>query len=405
MNKIELLAPAGNLDKLNTALYFGADAVYCGGKAFSLRSFADNFTAEDFKQGVTIAHSMGKKIYVTINIFARNYDFEHLKDYLKMLEEIKVDGVILSDPGIIDFTKNHAPNLEIHISTQANTLNKYSAQFWANQGAKRIVLARELSLKEISQIREALPDDIELEAFCHGAMCISYSGRCLLSDYFTNRSSNRGACVQACRWNYSIREKDSNGDFYDISEDERGTYILNSKDLNMISHIDDLHKAGVTSFKIEGRMKSQYYVATVVNAYRRAIDEYYRIGSDYKNNPIFAQEILKTNHRSFTTAYMFADNNQTVNYLNSQSNGDRTFIASVLEYDNQTKSAIIEMRNRFMVGDELEVLSPSDQLNKIIKVENLTNLDNVAVTDAKIVQEKLILETDIPLYKGDILRK
>ncbi len=405
MNKIELLAPAGNLDKLNTALYFGADAVYCGGKAFSLRSFADNFTAEDFKQGVTIAHSMGKKIYVTINIFARNYDFEHLKDYLKMLEEIKVDGVILSDPGIIDFTKNHAPNLEIHISTQANTLNKYSAQFWANQGAKRIVLARELSLKEISQIREALPDDIELEAFCHGAMCISYSGRCLLSDYFTNRSSNRGACVQACRWNYSIREKDSNGDFYDISEDERGTYILNSKDLNMISHIDDLHKAGVTSFKIEGRMKSQYYVATVVNAYRRAIDEYYRIGSDYKNNPIFAQEILKTNHRSFTTAYMFADNNQTVNYLNSQSNGDRTFIASVLEYDNQAKSAIIEMRNRFMVGDELEVLSPSDQLNKIIKVENLTNLDNVPVTDAKIVQEKLILKTDIPLYKGDILRK
>ena len=405
MNKIELLAPAGNLDKLNTALYFGADAVYCGGKAFSLRSFADNFTAEDFKQGVTIAHSMGKKIYVTINIFARNYDFEHLKDYLKMLEEIKVDGVILSDPGIIDFTKNHAPNLEIHISTQANTLNKYSAQFWANQGAKRIVLARELSLNEISQIREALPDDIELEAFCHGAMCISYSGRCLLSDYFTNRSSNRGACVQACRWNYSIREKDSNGDFYDISEDERGTYILNSKDLNMISHIDDLHKAGITSFKIEGRMKSQYYVATVVNAYRRAIDEYYRIGSDYKNNPIFAQEILKTNHRSFTTAYMFADNNQTVNYLNSQSNGDRTFIASVLEYDNQTKSAIIEMRNRFMVGDELEVLSPSDQLNKIIKVENLTNLDNVPVTDAKIVQEKLILKTDIPLYKGDILRK
>ena len=405
MNKIELLAPAGNLDKLNTALYFGADAVYCGGKAFSLRSFADNFTAEDFKQGVTITHSMGKKIYVTINIFARNYDFEHLKDYLKMLEEIKVDGVILSDPGIIDFTKNHAPNLEIHISTQANTLNKYSAQFWANQGAKRIVLARELSLNEISQIREALPDDIELEAFCHGAMCISYSGRCLLSDYFTNRSSNRGACVQACRWNYSIREKDSNGDFYDIAEDERGTYILNSKDLNMISHIDDLHKAGVTSFKIEGRMKSQYYVATVVNAYRRAIDEYYRIGSDYKNNPIFAQEILKTNHRSFTTAYMFADNNQTVNYLNSQSNGDRTFIASVLEYDNQTKSAIIEMRNRFMVGDELEVLSPSDQLNKIIKVENLTNLDNVPVTDAKIVQEKLILKTDIPLYKGDILRK
>ena len=405
MNKIELLAPAGNLDKLNTALYFGADAVYCGGKAFSLRSFADNFTAEDFKQGVTIAHSMGKKIYVTINIFARNYDFEHLKDYLKMLEEIKVDGVILSDPGIIDFTKNHAPNLEIHISTQANTLNKYSAQFWANQGAKRIVLARELSLNEISQLREALPDDIELEAFCHGAMCISYSGRCLLSDYFTNRSSNRGACVQACRWNYSIREKDSNGDFYDISEDERGTYILNSKDLNMISHIDDLHMAGVTSFKIEGRMKSQYYVATVVNAYRRAIDEYYRIGSDYKNNPIFSQEILKTNHRSFTTAYMFADNNQTVNYLNSQSNGDRTFIASVLEYDNQTKSAIIEMRNRFMVGDELEVLSPSDQLNKIIKVENLTNLDNVPVTDAKIVQEKLILKTDIPLYKGDILRK
>ena len=405
MNKIELLAPAGNLDKLNTAFYFGADAVYCGGKAFSLRSYADNFSQEDFIQGVKIARKMGKKVYVTINIFARNHDFEHLADYLKMLESIGVDGVILSDPGIIDFTKKHAPNLEIHISTQANTLNKYSAKFWAEQGAKRLVLARELSLKEISEIRDALPDDIELEAFCHGAMCISYSGRCLLSDYFTNRSSNRGECVQACRWNYSIREKDSNGDYYDISEDEKGTYILNSKDLNMISHIDDLHKAGVTSFKIEGRMKSQYYVATVVNAYRRAIDEYYRIGSEYKNNPLFASEILKTNHRSFTTAYTLADNNQTVNYANSQSNGDRTFIANVLEYDNQSKTAIIEMRNRFMLGDKLEVLTPSDQLNKVITVDNLTNLDNIPVTDAKIVQEKLILKTDIPLFSGDILRK
>ncbi len=405
MKNFELLAPAGNLSKLKTAFYFGADAVYLGGKNFSLRSFSDNFTQDELLSAVKFAHDLGKKVYVTVNIYARNADFSYLEDYLKYLDLIGVDAVIVSDPGIIALAKKVAPHVDVHISTQANTLNKYSAKFWVDFGASRIILARELSLLDIKEIRDFLPDNIELEAFCHGAMCISYSGRCLLSDYFSNRSSNRGECVQACRWNYSIREKNSNGEYYDISEDEKGTYILNSKDLNMVSYLDKMYDAGISSLKIEGRMKSEYYVATVINAYRRAIDEFEKVGAKYKENPLFMQEILNTNHRAFTTAYMLNDNHETVNYADSQSVGDRTFTASVLGYDSEKKLALIEMRNRFFVGDKLEVLSPSQSFNKVITVTDLTDEQGNAVTDAKIVQQKLYLKTDIPLHEGDILRK
>lgn len=405
MKNFELLAPAGNLSKLKTAFYFGADAVYLGGKNFSLRSFSDNFTQDELLSAVKFAHDLGKKVYVTVNIYARNADFSYLEDYLKYLDLIGVDAVIVSDPGIIALAKKVAPHVDVHISTQANTLNKYSAKFWVDFGASRIILARELSLLDIKEIRDFLPDNIELEAFCHGAMCISYSGRCLLSDYFSNRSSNRGECVQACRWNYSIREKNSNGEYYDISEDEKGTYILNSKDLNMVSYLDKMYDAGISSLKIEGRMKSEYYVATVINAYRRAIDEFEKIGAKYNENPLFMQEILNTNHRAFTTAYMLNDNHETVNYADSQSVGDRTFTASVLGYDSEKKLALIEMRNRFFVGDKLEVLSPSQSFNKVITVTDLTDEQGNAVTDAKIVQQKLYLKTDIPLHEGDILRK
>ncbi len=405
MKNFELLAPAGNIGKLKTALYFGADAVYLGGKNLSLRSFSDNFDDDELSFAVNLAHSENKKVYVTVNIFARNADFCIIETYLRYLESIKVDGVIVSDPGIIMLARKVAPSLPIHISTQANTLNKYSASFWADCGAKRIILARELSLSDIKEIRDYLPDTVEIETFCHGAMCISYSGRCLLSDYFANRSSNRGQCVQACRWNYSLREKNSDGEFYDITEDEKGTYILNSKDLNMISYLDKLYDAGVSSLKIEGRMKSEYYVATVINAYRRAIDEFERLGSAYKNNPLFESEILKTNHRAFTTAYMMGDNHETVNYADSQSVGEKTFIAVVTNYDKVSGIAEIEMRNRFFIGDKLEVLSPSSAFNKIIEVTDLKDENGDTVADAKIVQQKLYLKTDLPLYKGDILRK
>lgn len=405
MKNFELLAPAGNLSKLKTAIYYGADAVYLGGKNFSLRSFSDNFTDEDLKLAVDFVHSKGKKAYVTVNIFAKNADFSYIEDYLKYLEAIGCDAAIVSDPGIIATSLKVAPKLPVHVSTQANTLNKYAAKFWADLGAERIILARELSLSDIKEIRDYLPSSVEIETFVHGAMCISYSGRCLLSDYFSNRSSNRGECVQACRWNYSIREKRSNGDFYDICEDDKGTYILNSKDLNMISYLDKMYDAGISSLKIEGRMKSEYYVATVINAYRRAIDEFERIGAKYKENPLFESEILKTNHRAFTTAFALDKNSRTVNYADSQSAGEKSFIAVVNSYDEKTGVAEIEMRNRFFVGDELEVLSPSDSFNRVIKVTDLKNQAGEAVTDAKIVQEKLYLKTDVKLSAGDILRR
>lgn len=405
MKNFELLAPAGNLSKLKTAIYYGADAVYLGGKNFSLRSFSDNFTEDDLKLAVDFVHSKGKKAYVTVNIFARNADFSYIEDYLKYLEAIGADAAIVSDPGIIATSLKVAPKLPVHVSTQANTLNKYAAKFWADLGAERIILARELSLSDIKEIRDYLPSRVEIETFVHGAMCISYSGRCLLSDYFSNRSSNRGECVQACRWNYSIREKRSDGDFYDICEDEKGTYILNSKDLNMISYLDKMYDAGISSLKIEGRMKSEYYVATVINAYRRAIDEFERLGAKYKENPLFENEILKTNHRAFTTAFTLDKNNKTVNYADSQSVGEKTFIAVVNSYDEASRVAEIEMRNRFFVGDELEVLSPSNSFNRVIKVTDLKNQSGEAVEDAKIVQEKLYLKTDVKLSAGDILRR
>lgn len=405
MIKPELLAPAGNFTKLVTAVYYGADAVYVGGKDLSLRSYSDNFSDEELEKAVGFCHARGKKLYVTLNIYAKNSDFDRICDRLKFLESIDADAVIISDPGVIYLAKKIATKLKIHISTQANTLNKYSAKFWADQGASRIILARELSLREIAEIRDYLPDDVELEAFCHGAMCISYSGRCLLSDYFANRSSNRGECVQACRWNYSLRERNSDGEWYDITEDTNGSYILNSKDLNMISELDSMVGAGICSFKIEGRMKSEYYLATVVNAYRRAFDSLYINGTDYKKDGLFEKELLKTNHRTFTKAYAFEKRDDTVNYADSQSVGERTFTALVLDYDEVKKTALIEMRNRFAVGDELELLTPYDNLNEKITVTELTDTDKNAVSDAKIVQQKLYLKTDVILHAGDILRK
>ena len=402
MNKVELLAPAGNFSKLKTAIYYGADAVYIGGKNFSLRALSDNFTDDEIADAVIYAHARNVKIYVTVNIFARNNDFEKAAAYFRFLYNAGVDAVLITDIGLIDLCKEVAPGLSIHLSTQANTLNKYSVKAWQNYGLKRVVLARELSLGEVGEIHSFVPG-MELETFVHGAMCISYSGRCLLSNYLNGRDANRGECVQACRWSYELRERNKGGEYYPIEEDGRGSYILNSKDLNMINHIDELIAAGVVSLKIEGRMKSEYYLATVVNAYRRAIDEYYKIGDKYKKNTMFYDELTKTNHRAFTTAFNLGKNPDTINLQDSQSAGSKQFAAIVTDCVDDVVT--VEMRNRFRRGDVLEILSPSENFNKTFTVGKMIDENGDIVEDAKMVQQKLKLEIGLNLSAGDILRK
>lgn len=388
---VELLAPAGTFLKLKTAFKFGADAVYFAGKKFGLRAFAGNFEDDEIEKAVNYAHSLNKKVYITVNILAHEADFDGLKEYIEYLDKIGVDAVIVADVGIIKLIRDVAPNLDIHVSTQANVTNSYSAKFFQDMGVKRIVLARELSIEEIKKIHDAVPD-MELEAFVHGAMCISYSGRCLLSNYFTGRDSNRGACVQACRWEYTITEKSRQGQQFPIEEDERGTYILNSKDLCMIKHLKELEEAGVCSFKIEGRMKSEYYVACTVNAYRRAIN-----GED-----VDISELEKSSHRLFTTGFYFGEKDKEC-FTSSSPVQTHEFMALVLE-DAKDGYVKIEQRNRFKVGDILEVLSPDENFNKKIKITEIKNLKGELIDDAKKVQEVLYLRTELALKEGDILR-
>ena len=397
MIKSELLAPAGSYSKFLTALHFGADAVYVGGKNFSLRTFADNFSLEELKSAVGVAHQQNKKIYVTANVFAKNADFELLKDYLPYLESIGVDAAIISDPGVVYLAKQVAPKLNIHLSTQANTTNKYAVKFWDEIGVSRVILARELSLAEIKDIREFNPN-VELEAFVHGAMCISYSGRCLLSDYLDGRSSNRGACVQSCRWRYEVRalnpSKEETG-WLPLEEDGRGTFIFNSKDLNMLSYLKELEEAGVSSFKIEGRMKSGYYLATVINAYRRLMD-----GGKLSESE---DELLRVAHRDYTTAYALGKNNQTVNYTDSQSKGEYVYIADTL--GSKDGFLHVEMRNRFKKGDELEILSPDGNFKKSFTVETVYDSNGELVEDCKRVQEKYQIACPYEVGAGDFLRR
>ncbi len=395
--KAELLAPCGSFAKLKTALYFGADAVYLGGKNFSLRTFAENFTEEELREGVALAHEKGKKVYITANVFARNADFSRLSEYFRFLQEIGVDGVIISDPGVIYLVKQVAPKLCIHLSTQANTTNKYAVKFWWEQGVSRIVLARELSLAEIKEIHDFVPE-MELEAFVHGAMCISYSGRCLLSDYLDGRSSNRGACVQSCRWRYEVRAQNAtNGksEWLAIEEDGKGTYIFNSKDLNMLAYLREMEGAGIRSFKIEGRMKSGYYLATVINAYRRAMD-----GESIEKS---GEELLAVAHRDYTTAYAFGENRQTVNYTDSQSKGEYVYIADVL--GSEKGRVTVEMRNRFQEGERLEILSPDGNFSKSFIAEEIYDSKGERVTDCKLVQEKYTIKCPYEIKAGDYLRR
>ncbi len=396
---IELLSPAGDMEKLKTALHFGADAVYLAGKSFGLRAYAGNFELSELEEATKFCHQKGKKIYVTVNIIAHNSDFVGLKEYLEFLQKIGIDGVIVADLGIAKFVREYAPNVELHISTQANVINKYSACLMAELGAKRIVLARELGLDEIKEIRAALPKEVELECFVHGAMCISYSGRCLLSNYLNGRDSNKGACVQACRWEYSITEKSRKGQQYEIQEDDRGTYILNSKDLCMINHIKDLIDAGVDSLKIEGRMKSPYYVATVTNAYRRKIDEIY---ANKQIDTDFVEEVEKTSHRLFTTGFFYPGENKE-NLQTSTPVQTHEFVAVVKE-DQKDGKVLVEMRNQFKVGDELEVLSPTNTFNKKFLITKIYS-DGQEIDCARRVQELLTIDCPLPLKVGDILRK
>lgn len=399
--KVELLAPAGNMEKMLTAFHFGADAVYLAGKSFGLRAFADNFDDDEIVKAVEYAHSIGKKVYVTVNIFASNGDFEQLKEYLLFLQSANVDAIIASDVGVISFCREVAPNLAIHVSTQANTLNKYAVRFLHQQGAERIVLARECKFEDIAEINRFVPT-CETEVFVHGAMCISYSGRCLMSNYLTGRDANRGECVQACRWSWQITEEAHRDEPMEVREDQRGTYIFNSKDLNLIHRVPQLIEGGVASFKIEGRMKSPYYVATTVNAYRRAIDAYYGGKFCQELVDFLREDLCKTTHRQFTEGFAFDDGQVRQNYLSSRAVGDSEFLAVVKEYHDGV--ATVEMRSRFQEGQRVEILSPTDSFAKKVEIKNMRNQKGEPVQDAKIVQQILSFDCPYQLQPFDILR-
>lgn len=396
---LELLAPAGNLSKLKTAIKFGADAVYIGGEEFSLRTAADNFTYDEMREGIEFAHTRGKKVYVAVNIVPRSDELERIREYAKKLYEMEADGVIVSDLGAFSVIKNAVPDLPIHISTQANNTNYESANMWHSMGATRIVLARELSLGEIKTVRENLPSDCEIEVFVHGAMCVSYSGRCLLSNYLTNRDSNKGECAQPCRWKYYLMEEKRPGEYMPVFENDKGTFIFNSKDLCMIEHIKELDEAGVKSLKIEGRVKSEYYVSTVVKAYRKAIDDYYA-GKEF-DRKLF-DEVLKVSHREYSKGFYFGNPEQIYTYGSYVRNYD--IVGVVLAYDKETKTATIEQRNRFFKGDEVEFMPPvGDYISA--KITKIMTEDGEEVDSAPHPQQILKIPVDTPLEVDTIMRK
>ena len=402
-NHFELVAPAGNMERLKTAVYFGADAAYFAGKNFGLRAFSDNFTDTELTEAINYLHKNNRKAYITVNIFARTPDFAAIEPHLAIIADAGADGVIVSDLGLLNYIKSKFPTLKIHISTQANVTNKYSAMEYVKLGTERLILARELTLSEIREIRDYLPANVVLEAFCHGAMCISYSGRCLLSNYLCGRDSNRGECVQACRWEYKISESSRDPEnALTLQEDARGSYIFNSKDLNMLAHLDKMADAGISSFKIEGRMKTAYYVANTVNAYRRALDLLQK-GGAYRPDKALLDELYKSSHRRYTTGFYLGEGGAE-DIKSSAVTQEAKFTAVVLHAE--FGKALIEMRNRFQHGDTLEVLSPDENFNKKIKIISMSSENGAAVQIADKVQERLYVDTgDITLHTGDILRK
>ena len=406
MNKIELLAPAGDLEKLKIAIIYGADAVYFGGGSFSLRAGAGGFTLEEMREGIEFAHERGKKCYLTLNIYAHNEDIEPLREYLETIKDLDLDAILVSDPGVLVLIKEYMPDVEIHLSTQANLTNYSAANFWRSMGMKRLVLARELSLEEIKEIRKNLPEDTELEAFVHGSMCISYSGRCLLSNFMTERDSNRGLCAHPCRYKYVLQEEKRPGEFYPIEEDERGTYIMNSKDLCMINYIPDLIEAGIASAKIEGRMKTIYYVASVVGAYRRAIDAYYEDKENWKPDPNWLEELSKASHREFTTGFYFQKpTSQDQNYETSAYVKDYTFLGIVISYDEDTGYALCQQRNKMSLGDDIEIFGPDgNEFNQTITEMKDYNTGE-QLESAPHPKQMILIKTDQPVKENYILRR
>lgn len=405
MKKPELLAPAGSLSKLKYAIMYGADAVYIGGEAFSLRVAAKNFTMEEIEEGIKFAHDRGKKVYITANIIPHNSDIERFPEFVKEVDKLGADAIIVSDLGTFSIVREVAPNLEIHISTQANNTNYQSAKMWHSLGAKRVILARDLSFKEIRQIRDNLHDNCEIETFVHGAMCISYSGRCLLSNYLTHRDANKGACAHPCRWKYYLMEEKRPGEYMPVFENERGTFIYNSKDLCMVEHVPELIEAGIDSFKIEGRVKNELYVATVVKSYRRAIDAYCADPENYKFDESIAKELEKVSHREYTPGFYYGkpDGNQQL-YTSNTYIQDYTIVGVVLDYDEKTGEAIIEQRNRFFKGDEIEVITPSGD-DFTFTVDKMCNDKDIEIDVAPHAQMIVKIKMEQPVCEYTILRK
>lgn len=405
MRTPELLIPASSLEVLKTAVVFGADAVYIGGEAFGLRAKAKNFSMEDMREGILFAHQRGVKVYVTANILAHNRDLEGVEAYFRELKELKPDALIIADPGVFAIARRVCPELELHISTQANNTNYETFLFWHELGVKRVVSARELTLEEIREIREKIPEDMEIETFIHGAICISYSGRCLLSNYFTGRDANQGACTHPCRWKYAVVEETRPGEYMPVYENERGTFLFNSKDLCMIEHIPELMESGIDSLKVEGRMKTALYVATVARTYRKAIDDYAQDPKRYQENlPWYREQISNCTYREFTTGFFFgrADENSQI-YGNSTYLKDYTYLGIVEDVD-EAGLYKIEQRNKFSVGEIIEIMKPDGE-NIETKVIRILNEEGVEQESAPHAKQILYVELDAPAQTFDLLRR
>ncbi len=402
--KPELLIPASCLEVLKVAVAFGADAVYIGGDVYGLRAKAKNFSREEMAEGIRYAHEHGVKVHVTVNISAHNYDLEGVRAYLEELKEMKPDAFIIADPGIFTLAEEICPDVERHISTQANNTNWATAQFWYRQGAKRVVTARELSLAEIKEMREHMPEDMDLETFIHGAMCISYSGRCLLSNYFTGRDANRGECTHPCRWKYAVMEESRPGEYLPIEENERGTYIFNSKDLCMIEHIPDLVDAGINSYKIEGRMKTALYVATVARTYRRAIDDYFASPELYqKNLPWYLEQISDCTFRNFTTGFFYGKPSEEDQIYDSNTYITNYVYLGYAEAVDEKGMTVIEQKNKFCVGDPIEIMKP-DGRNVPVTVQAIYDEDGNAMESAPHPKQILHVDLGVQPDQYDILR-
>ncbi len=403
--KPELLIPASNLEVLKVAVTYGADAVYIGGEMFSLRAKAKNFSNEDMKEGIAFAHKYGKKVYVTANITAHNRDLEAVRAYFKELKAIKPDALIISDPGVFMIAQEVCPELDVHISTQANNVNYETYKFWHKLGATRVVSARELSMKEIGELRKNIPDDLEIETFVHGAMCISYSGRCLLSNYFTGRDANLGACTHPCRWKYYISEESRPGEYLPIEENERGTYIFNSKDLCMIDHMPDIVQAGIDSLKIEGRMKTALYVANVARTYRQAIDDYFEDPALYeKRIPYYKEEISKCTYRQYTTGFFYGPTTHETQIYDSNTYVREYTYLGLIGEQNTAGLYSLEQRNKFSVGEIIEVMKP-DGRNIDVTVKAITDEEGKPMESCPHPKQKIYVDLGIPLEKLDLLRR